>query len=139
MSDSRPTSGIQRRMATKVSVPATATARKATRHDSIAQINVPSGTPTSVATAMPPIMYDTAATSRPGAARRRATMAPTPKYAPWGSPDITRAANRYQYPGASAAKRLPAAITAAKASMSVRRRTLRTNSSAGAPQHTPSA
>ena len=55
-------------------------------------INVPAGTPTSVATVMPAIIMATALTSLPGAASLRATIAPTPKYAPWGSPEIRRAA-----------------------------------------------
>ena len=41
---------------------------------------------------MPTIMIDTAPARFPGSATRSATMDPTPKKAPWGSPETKRMA-----------------------------------------------
>ncbi len=67
---------------------------------------------------MPPTITATATAPCPGLARREQTMAPAPKKAPWGSPEIKRAASRIWYSGESAASRLPMKIVAASMSMS---------------------
>ena len=126
-------------MASRVMTPNIATIRNAIRHDMVLVINVPAGTPTSVATVIPAIIMATALTSLPGAASLRATIAPTPKYAPWGSPEIRRAAIKVQNPGAMHANRFPDAIIPANRSIRRLSGSLRANSSAGAPQQTPKA
>ncbi len=50
-------------MAKKVTTPANDTSRNARRHVRVLVISVPNGTPTSVATVIPPIINDTALTS----------------------------------------------------------------------------
>ena len=56
-------------------------------------INVPRGTPKRFATVIPDIIIATASDSFPSWAIFDATIEATPKYAPWGSPDIKRANN----------------------------------------------
>lgn len=45
---------------------------------------------------MPTTMIDTASARRPLSATRSATIDPTPKKAPWGSPETKRMASRVQ-------------------------------------------
>ncbi len=88
---------------------------------------------------MPPIIMATALAAFDGDASLRATIAPTPKYAPWGRPDMNLAAQNVQKPGATAASRLPTIMTAASSSMSFFKAIFLANSRAGAPTHTPPA
>lgn len=63
------------------------------RHDNRWLTSVPSGTPKRLATVMPAIITATACALRPGPATRAATIDPTPKQAPCGSPDTNRIAS----------------------------------------------
>ena len=85
-------------------------------------IRVPSGTPTTVDTAMPPMITDIALPWRLGATRPAATTNATPTNRPWSAPVRTRARISVSKPTAASASRLPATKAASDSSNSTRRR-----------------
>ncbi len=96
----------------RVATPHRATIRNISLHDTSWVMYVPSGTPITLATVMPAIISDTARAVFPSSATFSATIEPTPKNAPWGSPEMNRKASITPYDGASAVKRLPSRIIA---------------------------
>ena len=99
--------------------------------------NVARGTPTTLATVMPPTITATAAAPLPGPLSLEHTMAPAPKKAPWGSPLTKRAAMSDQKLGESAAAVLPMMINDARKSSSLWSGMRRSTMSIGAPTATP--
>jgi len=72
------------------------TNRKVARQESIVLREVPNGTPNRLAMVIPAIIIETASEPFPLSANLSATMEPTPKYAPCGSPEMKRAASNIQ-------------------------------------------
>ena len=101
---------------------------------------VPSGTPSRLATVMPMTMTDTAVVLLPSEASFSATMLPTPKNAPWGSPEISLEHIATQKLGAKVVIRLPMSCRViSPTSMLLRGLPRETSTARGAPMHTPSA
>ncbi len=95
VSGSGDNTGTQHLMATNVTSPINATMANGNRHDMRWHMKVNPGTPTRLATVMPPISTATADAPLPGSASREQTIAPAPKNAPCGKPAINLAANRH--------------------------------------------
>jgi len=84
--------GIQASSPAMVTRPMTAIAPSTSRQLVCCATNVPSGTPTTLATVSPLIIIEIALVARSGATSRRAATAPTPKKEPCASAVSTRAA-----------------------------------------------
>lgn len=129
--------GSQRQRHASASAAMKATMANGYRHPARLAASVASGTPARLAIVIPPIMTATAAAPWPLAARREHTIAPAPKYAPWGSPEMSREHRSMVKSTDIAARRLPRSIIAARSIMSRRSGMRWSSTSAGEPQATP--
>ncbi len=138
VSGSEGNDGIQSRIAERVQIPNKETMANVPRHDNTPAMYVAAGTPIMLATVIPPTIIATAEAPRPGESREH-TMAPAPKNAPWGSPEMNLDTSIVWKSGETAIKALPTVIMAARISIIRLSGIFRIRSSPGAPTDTPKA
>ena len=132
--------GSQNAIAVRVITPTATTRPNALRQPRAWPSHEAIGTPTTVATVSPVITCATALARFFGPIRKDATIAATPKNAPWGRPATKRATISISYDGANMLTRLLIVNTAISPSSTVFRGSRAVRAAInGAPTTTPSA